>query len=243
MMHEITISAIFALSAFTFSFAGFGFALVAVPLLALILPVKATVAIQFPLLCGVVFYHAWRFGRKVLWRQMAPLFIGALLGLPLGLFSLNRFPETVMKRILAVFMVLIVFSSHFNWGLRLRKFFATSKYMGGFMGVASGWFQGLFCTGGPLGVVYVLASDLDAETAKGILGNYFTFLCIYQGILFFINGMLTAFIWVDSLKYSPAVVAGIFLGAAMARKVGTRGYRLSAEGLLVLTSLLLWTRG
>ena len=237
------IMAIFALSAFTFSFAGFGFALVAVPLLALILPVKAAVAIQFPLMYVVVLYHAWRFGRKVRWRQMAPLFIGAGLGLPLGVLSLSNFSEAAMKQILAGFIVLVVLNNYFNSDWRLRKFFVTSKCLGGFLGVASGWFQGAFATGGPPAVLYVAASDLDPEIAKGLLGNYFAFLCTYLGILFLVNGMLTASIWMDSLKYSPAVVAGVLGGAAMARRVSTRGYRLIVDVLLVLTSVMLWMRG
>jgi len=242
-MHEIMIMAIFALSAFTFSLTGFGFALLAVPLLALILPVKEAVLTQFPLMYCVVLYHVWRFGRKVRWRQMSPLFIGAGLGMPLGLLSLNRFPETAMKRILAVFIVLIVLNSHFNCGRRFRKFSITPKYLGGIMGVVSGWFHGAFATGGPPGVVYVVALDLDPEITKGLLGNYFAFICTYLGILLLINGMLTAPVWIDSLKYSPAVVTGVFLGAVIARRVSTRGYRLFVDGLLMLTSLLLWVRG
>jgi hypothetical protein len=243
MMQEMMVGAIFALSAFTFSFAGFGFALVAVPLLALILPVKAAVAIQFPLMYGVVLYHAWRFGRKVRWRQMAPLFIGAGLGLPLGVWSLNSFPETAMKRILAVFIVLVIFNNYFKSGRRRLKFFVTSKCLGGFMGVISGWFTGAFCTGGPPGVLYVSALGVEPETAKGLLGNYFVFVCTYLGILLSVNGMLTSSIWMDSLKYSPAVAAGIFLGAVMTRCVSTRGYRLTVDILLVLTSVMLWMRG
>ena len=56
MPDYLALAPIFLVSAFTMSFAGFGFAMVSVPLLALLLPLHQAVALQFPY-CLILFLY------------------------------------------------------------------------------------------------------------------------------------------------------------------------------------------
>jgi hypothetical protein len=74
---SIFISCALILSAFTFSFAGFKFGLVALPLLALVLPIKDAVAIQLPFSVLLVVINSFRYGKSIKWNELKPFFIGS----------------------------------------------------------------------------------------------------------------------------------------------------------------------
>src|SRR5881396_2216872 len=87
---------------------GFGEALVAVPLLALLIPVEvaAPLAVLVSITVAVVIvledWHQVQFGSA--WR----LVLSTLFGIPLGLLLLTAVPEGVVKAVLAV--VIVAFS-------------------------------------------------------------------------------------------------------------------------------------
>jgi uncharacterized membrane protein YfcA len=89
---------------------GFGEALVAVPLLALLIPVEQAVPLATLVsitVAAVVVAQDWR---KIHIRSAGWLVISTLFGLPLGLWLLTAVAEAVVKEILAV--VIIGFSSY-----------------------------------------------------------------------------------------------------------------------------------
>jgi len=61
MVNDAAMAIVFFVSAFVTSFAGFGFAMISVPLLTLLLPVKVAVALQFPYSMGLFMYQAWHY--------------------------------------------------------------------------------------------------------------------------------------------------------------------------------------
>src|SRR3954470_7070813 len=89
---------------------GFGEALVAVPLLALLMPVEEGVPLATLVsitVAGIVVAQDWH---KMHVRSAGWLVISTLFGIPLGLWLLTAVPETVVKGILAA--VIIGFSSY-----------------------------------------------------------------------------------------------------------------------------------
>src|SRR6476620_2933270 len=89
---------------------GFGEALIAVPLLALVIPVKvgAPVAVLVSITVAlIVILQDWR---KIHARSAGWLVLSTLFGIPLGLYLLKSVPESVVKAALAV--VIIAFSSY-----------------------------------------------------------------------------------------------------------------------------------
>src|SRR5947209_18775235 len=84
---------------------GFGEALVAVPLLALLIPVEEAVPLATLVsitVAGVVVAQDWH---KIHVRSAGWLVISTLFGIPLGLWLLTGIPETVVKSILAVVII------------------------------------------------------------------------------------------------------------------------------------------
>jgi uncharacterized membrane protein YfcA len=84
---------------------GFGEALVAVPLLALVLPVKVAAPIAVLLsitVAAVIVAQDWR---HVQVRSAVPLVLSTLIGIPLGLLLLRRVSEPIVKGLLGALVV------------------------------------------------------------------------------------------------------------------------------------------
>ncbi|MFH1058953.1 MAG: sulfite exporter TauE/SafE family protein [Pseudomonadota bacterium] len=240
MSNEILVGLILLLSAFTLSFSGFGFSLVAVPLLALVLPLKTAVVFQLPYALVLVAWQAWHYRGAVTWRELMPIMIGAVVALPVGAWTLTIAPEGVLKRALAAFIVLAVVGMALPAGRRLGRLYAGRTWWGVLWGVLSGWFQGAYSTGGPPAVIYIMAADPEPQKAMGFLGAFFTFLYVTMVLVFVVSGLLTWPVLKQSVYYAPVVAVGTAVGALLFKRASNRTYRQAVYGLLVLTAVLLW---
>ena len=96
------VAAIVAVAGLAQGLSGFGFALISIPLLALVVPVKA--AIVGGALLGVVQSGliVARDRRHVDWRSAAVLMAAALAAMPIGLLVITRIPEEPLQVVIAV---------------------------------------------------------------------------------------------------------------------------------------------
>src|SRR5262245_8151458 len=129
---------------------GFGEALVAVPLLALIIPVEVAVPLAVLLsvtVAGVIIAQDWR---HVHARSAGRLVLATLFGIPLGLWLRTAVAEHTVKPILAV--VIIAFSAHCLLGWR-RVGLRDDRPAWAF-GFAAGVLGGAYGMNGPPLVIY-----------------------------------------------------------------------------------------
>ncbi|RJX35289.1 MAG: sulfite exporter TauE/SafE family protein [Desulfarculus sp.] len=242
MPHELALVLIFLLSAFTMSFAGFGFALVSVPLLALFLPIKAAVALQFPYCLGLFMYQAWHYRAHFDWRQMRPLFLGTALGLILGAYLLYHLPEAALKRALAIFIASVVVFNALPASKVFMDRIAQNSWWGRVCGFISGSFFGAYTIGGPPAAVYIMSITADPLKAKSFLASFFTIQFILMGFVYGATGMFTWPGLKTSLLFSPVVALGSLAGFWAFGKASTRLYRQVVAVMLLLASAVLWWR-
>jgi uncharacterized membrane protein YfcA len=129
---------------------GFGEALVAVPLLALLIPVKVAVPVATLLsitVAGLILAQDWR---KVHARSAWWLILPTLLGIPIGLFALKEVPAPVVKVAMAV--IIIGFSSYCLFGKRKPQL--PDDRMAWLFGFGAGILGGAYGMNGPPLVVY-----------------------------------------------------------------------------------------
>ena len=240
MAVEIQVALIMLLSAFTLAFSGFGFSLVAVPLLALVLPIRDAVAFQMPYAMILVAWQAWQYRSYVTLRELWPITVGALMAMPLGAWMLFVASEAMLKRALAAFIVLSIVGLALPAGRRLGKLFAGKVWWGLLWGALSGWFQGAYSTGGPPAVIFIMASDPEPRRAMGFLGGFFTLLYLIMFFIYVGTGLFTLTVLRECAVYAPAVALGALAGALLFRRASSATYRWAVQGLLLLTALLLW---
>src|SRR5713226_9592562 len=95
------------LSAFAVrSAAGFGAGLIAIPMLAFILPVSTAVSIATVLTTLSSIQQVSREWHLISWRKFAVIFLYSMAGIGLGLYFIKMIDETILRYCLGVFMIL-----------------------------------------------------------------------------------------------------------------------------------------
>lgn len=242
MPPEAALALILLVSGFTMTFAGFGFALVAVPLLSLLLPVKQAVILQFPYCATLFFYQAWHYRRHFRRQRLGPLFWGTVAGLLLGAFLLQGLPASLLKRALALFIAAVVIFNALPAGKIFTARHAGKPWWGGFCGVLSGAFFGAYTIGGPPAALYIMSVSATPQEAKSLLAAFFSLQFLLLAVVYGAGGMFSWPLLQTTLLYSPVVAAGAAAGFWAFARVSNRLYLQVVAGLLLLAALLLWWR-
>lgn len=183
-----------ALAGFVQGVLGFGFGLVAMALLPLLISVKEAsplvVLFSLPLAMIVLGIH-WRHFQ---WRDGWVLLLGSCAGIPLGVYSLTYFSAELLLRLLGG--VLLLFSAYELVGRRLQRGHrAPPKWSEPFFGLVSGTTSGAFNAGGPPLVAYVYAQPWHQERKVALLQ-----------VLFSVGAVLRLFTMAGSELFTPSVL-------------------------------------
>jgi uncharacterized membrane protein YfcA len=215
---------------------GFGEALVAVPLLALLIPVEVATPLAVLLsttVAGVVVVQDWH---KVHARSAGRLVLATLFGIPLGLLLLTAVAERFAKGGLAV--VIIAFSVYSLVG-RSRLELKDDR-LAWLFGFAAGVLGGAYGMNGPPLVVYGALRRWSPEHFRATLQGYFLPASLIGMVGYWLAGL-----WVPAvtryylLSLIPAAVA-IFLGRAINRRLAGRSFlRYVHLGLIGVGTVLL----
>jgi uncharacterized membrane protein YfcA len=194
---------------------GFGEALVAVPLLALLIPVEVAVPLAVLLsvtVAGVIVAQDWHHIHvRSAWR----LVLSTLAGIPLGLWLLTAVNERIVKASLAV--VIVAFSAYSLAGRRRGEL--KDDRLAWVFGFAGGVLGGAYGINGPPLVVYGALRRWSPEHFRATLQGYFL-----PASLVGLVGYWLAGLWVPDvthyylLSLAPALAA-IFLGRAVNRRL------------------------
>jgi uncharacterized membrane protein YfcA len=215
---------------------GFGEALVAVPLLALIIPVEvaAPLAVLVSVtVAGLVLVQDWR---DVHPGGAGRLILSTMPGIPFGLLLLTAAAEPVVKTALAA--VIIAFSVSCLTGL--GRFELGDDRLAWLFGFGAGVLGGAYGMNGPPLVVYGTLRRWSPERFRATLQGYFL-----PASLVGMGGYWAAGLWVPAvtryyLMALPAVLAATFLGRVLNRRIEGRRFLVYVHvGLVVIGVVLL----
>lgn len=242
MNFELVLGLIFLFSSFTLGFAGFGFALISVPLLTLLMPVQNAVTIQVPFSIMLFTYSAWHYRHHFSWKYVRPLVFGTMFGLSLGNVLLLNLPESLLQKTLAAFIALVVALKILPVSNLVTKHISQGHWWGIFWGFLSGSFFGAYTIGGPTAAVYIMSSTSDPFKAKSFLAFYFSGLFILAAFIYAATGVLTWQYFNLWFMFTPIVIIGFFAGLWAFARVSNLIYRRAVDVLLLFAAILLWLR-
>jgi hypothetical protein len=216
---------------------GFGEALVAVPLLALRIPVKvaAPLAVLISVMvAGVIVAQDWR---KIEMRSAAWLVVSSLFGIPLGLLLLTRANGHVVKVILGIIIAgFSIYSLTAKKKLHLAQDHPVWLLGSGF---CSGILGGAYGMNGPPLAVYGSLRRWSPQRFRATLQGYFL-LASLVGLI----GYVAVGLWVPAvtryfLLSLPVVFAAIMIGRALNHRLRGDGFfRYVYAGLIVIGAVL-----
>ncbi len=219
-------------------YSGFGFSLLAITAISLVVPPATAVPSIFmlevlaglPLLPGV-----WRL---IHWRALFGLFCGSLLGTPFGVYALAHAPGVPMTLALAVFV--LASAVLLARGYRLQRMPGPALTFAA--GTASGLANGGFGMGGPPVILFFFSSPAGTEAGRASLIAFF-FLTDLVGLAWQgSNGLITVPTLVRAALFLPPLAAGIWLGNRSFKRADPIIARRWVLRLLMLLALLTGAR-
>ena len=217
---------------------GFGEALIAVPLLALRLPVAVATplaVLESVLVAGVIVIQDWR---KIEFRSAAWLIGSAVLGIPLGLLLLTQANDHVVRTILGfVILSFSIYSLTAKRRLHLEQDHLTWLLGSGF---CSGVLGGAYGMNGPPLAIYGALRRWSPQHFRATLQGYFLPVSLlgligYAGVGLWVPAVTRYF-----LISLPGVLAAVILGRAINHRLRGDGFfRFVYLGLVVIACVLL----
>lgn len=231
----LQVVAIIFLSTFVRGLTGFGNALVAMPLLALVL--RLEVATPLVALTAVIMATLMLGGN---WRQVEVgsawrLLLASVPGVFIGLWLLRTMDERPIRIGLA--LLILAYSAYDLGRPRLARLRSNRwAYLAGFL---AGLVGGACNANGPPIVVYGTMRGWNPSQFRATLQGFFL-----PAGLFILAGHAAAGFWTPEvlrlLLYSlPAVGLGLFLGSLLAKRIHREHFRVLVHVVLIVSALLL----
>tara|TARA_R110001583_G_scaffold41161_2_gene131028 strand:+ start:7861 stop:8628 length:768 start_codon:yes stop_codon:yes gene_type:complete len=217
---------------------GGGLGLIAVPLMALVIPPFQAAAILLPILCVMDLVSMWGFRGRYDSRNLKILLPGAILGIGLGALTFQYLSETHIKLIIGVIALLFTLNFGIN-KLRKRSPKKTSAdpIKGSLWGTLAGFTSFSVHAGGPPMNIYLLPQQLDKTLFAGTTVIFFAVINFVKLVPYSLLGLFES----DNLMTSLALVIfapiGVFTGIWMHKRINDTWFYLICYGLLFLTSL------
>ena len=218
---------------------GFGDAVVAMPLLAMVIGLKTAtplVAFMGPTISLLILMKGWTAGDM---KAAARLIAASLLGIPLGVYGLARLPEEPLKIALGALILLYGIFGLARPGARIRNEKAWLPWL---VGWTAGVLGGAYNTNGPPVVAYGMLKGWPPEGFRATLQGYFlpTGLMILAG--HGIAGLWTGEVVKIYLYSLPAIGLGVVLGGLVNRKLTHDLFAKLVYGFLILMGGILLVR-
>ncbi|HXF50200.1 MAG TPA: sulfite exporter TauE/SafE family protein [Dehalococcoidia bacterium] len=224
--------AVAALASFAQGITGFGFALIAVPFLVLVVDVREAVVMSTLLGLVNVALLAARLWRATPWRTVGWLLLGSFAGMPLGLAVLIFTPEDGLR--LTVGVVTVVLAAALASGKRVPFTGAASELA---VGIVSGVLRTSTSMSGPPVVIYLQGRGQSPDAFRAAMTTFFL-----VGGLISVGAFAGAHVITRrAIALSAAALPGVYLanlaGDRLARRFDPVTFRRLVLALLIATAL------
>ncbi len=214
----IAVLLLFAFGAsFTQRVTGFGFGIYIMTVLPFLMPSYAEATALSGLLALVtVVASAFQLYKHLDWRK---LWIILLVFIVISFFSVlavKQIDSHLLKRVLGVVLILVSIYFFFFSG---KVHLPPSAPVQLAMGTVSGVMGGFFAMQGPPAVIYFLSCTETKEEYLALASMYFAIGNAMMTIFRFANGFITPVVCKAWLVAVPAVVAGIWVGTKVSRRM------------------------
>lgn len=214
---------------------GFGMALVAAPVLFLVMPGKAVVPTV--VICSMLnsLLVAVESRKHIDWAVVVPLLAGGLIGSPLGVHALKVLDDTHLKVGVGLFVVLVSLALLAGWRMPIGGGKRTMVPVG----LLSGFCGGSTSMGGPPIVLFLANRDTPKDLFRANLVCYFSLINVVTICALTYRGLLTGPVALKAAFFFPTMLLGTALGVYLSRRMPEGPFRKAVMLLVGFTGLSL----
>ena len=208
---------VYFLATFVQRVCGFGMGIVAIVILPYLIGSHTTTAAYTNMLSAISsVWIAWRFRESARFRLIVPILAGSFLATFMTVRLSRGASFDVLEKILGVVLVLLsVYFLFFKGKISIRPCFKN-----GFLtGACGGVLNGLFSTGGPPVVLYLLGTTEGHTAYLATIQAYFAFNNTYAVCIRLLNGQITAGIMPGFFGGLLGMALGVFFGGKLEKVI------------------------
>jgi len=222
--------------AYTFrGITGFGSGLIAIPLLALFLPLTFVVPFISILDISASMTHVIHTRQHISWKTIARAIPFAFIGVPTGLFVLKSIDTLILVKALGIFIILFAIYSLVTPKLKKSNLFIWPVF-GGFFGSLIGT---LFGTGGPFYVFYFHLQQLDKTVFRATCAAVFLIDGLIRATGFTLSGFYTSTVLWGIAYALPLMFFAMYVGNHLHTNISQRTFQKAIGVFLIFSGFAL----
>lgn len=212
---------------------GFGFSLIALPLLSMLLPLKTAVPliVCYSLVNNIMVVTATR--KSVDIKKIWPMIVFGILGIPLGVQALIVLNTEVLRLTIGLLIILTSFAMIFGYGVQIKR----EKLALCLTGFVSGVFNGSLSMSGPPIVLFLSNQNTGKNSFRANLALYAMVTNIVTVIAFVAKGLLTSELLSMMAVNSIGLVIGTIVGIKAVTMIKDQYFRKTVLTLMVMIGL------
>jgi len=237
---EIVIIALTILIAYTLkAITGFGTSLIIVPVLSIFFDLKTAIMIAA---IGDVVSNSiliLKERKKITFPKLKTLALGLFLGTFLGVSMLNIIDANILRKFLAIFILVYVVSQFLNFEIPINNE-KGKNFFGYIFGVIGGVCGGLFNTNGPAIFIYTNSIFKDKNIVRANMAILFLLDSIWRTSLYISEGNIdnkTILLFVTIVL--PTLLIGLAIGIYLDKKVEVSHFHQLSKTILLASGLKL----
>lgn len=210
---------------------GFGFALVAVPLLSLFIPEIKNITpliVIYSLITNIIIVYKSR--KYVEFKKIVPLIVFAIIATPFGTYILISFKAKTLKIIIGIIIIITALAMLKNFKIKIRN----EKISYGVIGILSGILNGSTGLSGPPVVLFLTNQGEKKDVFRANLTMFGFVTNIFAIINFIVQGIINRDTFTFTVVYFPALLLGVIIGIIVVKKISDYFFRLCTIYLIII---------
>ena len=235
------------LSAFLAGFSKTGMpcaGVLAVPLVASVMPARQSVGFLLPILClaDIMAVIYWR--RHADWPKLIKLMPWAFVGIVIGFYCLGRINDQQLMLVIGLIVLILLAVNYWrNRRPDQQPHIPNHWLFAAVMGLLAGTTTMLANAAGPIMAIYLLAMRLDKKQFLGTGAWYFFIMNLVKVPFSGKLDLITTQSFLTNLALLPAILLGGLAGIILVNRIPTRLFNRIVTILAALTALTLLIRG
>jgi len=215
-----------------------GFGALAVPLMALAVPVPQAAAVMMPLLLAMDIATLQRLFRHADWRLLRLLLRWGLVGTLLGWAAFGLLPPGAVSALTGALALAFVAHQVLNHRAPARP---PAGWVGRLCATASGFTSFISHAGGPPMMAYLLPQRLPPLVFSATMAVFFAMLNASKWVPYGLLGLIDLHNMFSALLLLPLAPVGVWLGVWLTHRIApTWFYRIAWTGMTLTGAKLLW---
>jgi uncharacterized membrane protein YfcA len=229
-------AAFILIAAYTFrGVTGFGSGLIAIPLLALFLPLTFVVPFISIMDISASTLHVMHTRKHAAWKAMLRALPFAVIGVSVAIFIIKSINTLILVKALGVFIILFAIYSLISPEFKKNDALIWPVFAGFF-----GSFIGtLFGTGGPFYVFYFHLQKMDKTVFRATCASTFLIDGLIRATGFTVSGFYTSSVMLNILYALPVMFLAMYIGEHLHTSITQRTFQRAIGIFLIFSGIAL----